>query len=437
MISDFFRNYEYTMSINVLLIGSGGREHTLAWGIAKSPLLKKLYTAPGNPGTESLGENVNLDVSDHAAVLDFVRSNDIDLTVIGPEQPLVEGIADVLENAGHKVFGPKQQAAMLEGSKEFAKDFMARNAIPTAAYKVFDQDNFDEAAEYIKSQNSYPVVLKADGLAGGKGVLIPESEEEAMNALTELKSGSLSDAASRLVIEEFMVGEEASVFAICDGDSYKIIGNAQDHKRAGGGDTGLNTGGMGAYSPAPIVTEKLLERTEIEIIKPTIDGMKAEGYPYTGFLYVGLMITEEGPKVVEYNCRFGDPECQVIIPSLQTDLLEVLIACTEGKLSESEITFDDQYRCTVVLASGGYPQAYEKGKEITGVDEADALIFHAGTRSEDGKLLTNGGRVLNVVGSGSTLKEAIDASYASVEKITFDKMYYRRDIGAKGLKRIG
>lgn len=425
------------MKINVLLIGSGGREHALAWGIAKSSLLGQLFIAPGNPGTDSLGKNVSLDVSNHKAVLEFVESNDIKLTVVGPEQPLVDGIADFLEERGHKVFGPKKIPAMLEGSKEFAKDFMARHAIPTAAYKVFDQSEFDHAADYIKSQNLYPVVLKADGLAGGKGVLIPESESEAMKALEELKTGSLSGAASRLVIEEFMAGEEASVFAICDGNSFKVIGNAQDHKRVGEGDTGLNTGGMGAYSPAPIVTDKLLGIVENDIIRPTIDGMKAEGNPYTGFLYVGLMITAEGPKVVEYNCRFGDPECQVIIPRLESDLLEALVASGEGKLAETDINFDSKYRCTVVLASGGYPQSYEKGKVISGLDTVEnALIFHAGTKQESDQILSNGGRVLNVVGSGDTLQEAIDQSYAAIKKISFEGSFYRSDIGAKGLKHL-
>ena len=426
------------MSTNVLLIGSGGREHALAWGIAKSPLLNKLFIAPGNPGTAQVGENVSLDVTDHDAVIDFIKENDVTLTVVGPEQPLVEGIADALELAGHPVFGPKKMAAMLEGSKEFAKDFMKRKNIPTAGYEVFSQDEFDKAAEYIKKQGTYPVVLKADGLAAGKGVLIPESEEEAMEALEELKSGALSGAAAKLVIEEFMVGEEASVFAMCDGNSFKVIGNAQDHKRVGEGDTGLNTGGMGAYSPAPIVTAQLLSVVEASIIQPTIDGMKAEGYPYTGFLYVGLMITEEGPKVVEYNCRFGDPECQVIIPRLTTDLLEALLACTSGKLAEADIQFDDQYRCTVVLASGGYPEAYEKGKEINGLDSVeDALVFHAGTKAEGNKILSNGGRVLNIVGSGNSLKDAIDASYSAIDTISFEGSFYRKDIGAKGLKRLG
>ncbi|MFV1884247.1 MAG: phosphoribosylamine--glycine ligase [Balneola sp.] len=426
------------MPINVLLIGSGGREHALAWGIAKSAKLGKLFTAPGNPGTSELGDNVVLDVSDHEAVWGFIQTNSVDLTVVGPEQPLVDGIADFLEEKGHSVFGPKKQAAMLEGSKEFAKDFMKRHSIPTAKYEVFSKDEFDKAAEYIKQEGKYPVVLKADGLAAGKGVLIPESEEEALEALEELKSGSLSGAASRLVIEEFMEGEEASVFAICDGDSFKVIGNAQDHKRVGERDTGLNTGGMGAYSPAPIATPEILKITEKEIIKPTIDGMKAEGYPYQGFLYVGLMITSEGPKVVEYNCRFGDPECQVIIPRMKSDLLEVIYSCTQGELGATEIEFDNQYRCTVVLTSGGYPEAYEKGKEITGVENVQvALVFHAGTKKEAGKLLTNGGRVLNVVGSGNTLQEAIVSTYSEVEKIHFEKVYFRRDIGAKGLKHLG
>ena len=425
------------MKINVLLIGSGGREHALAWGIAKSPLLNTLFIAPGNPGTESLGENVSLNVSNHVEVKQFVEEHDVKLTVVGPEQPLVEGIADFLEHAGHKVFGPKKAAAMLEGSKEFAKDFMARHQIPTAAYKVFDQDDFDAAAQYIKSQNSYPVVLKADGLAGGKGVLIPETEAEAMEALEELKTGSLSGAASRLVIEEFMEGEEASVFAICDGNTFKVIGNAQDHKRVGEGDTGLNTGGMGAYSPAPIITAELLAQTEKEIIMPTIQGMKAEGYPYTGFLYVGLMITADGPKVVEYNCRFGDPECQVIIPRMESDLLEVLVASGEGKLAHSRISFDSKFRCTVVLASGGYPQSYEKGKVISGLGEVqEVLIFHAGTKRDGEQIVTNGGRVLNVVGSGDTLQEAIDQTYAEITKISFEGSFYRSDIGAKGLKHL-
>lgn len=423
------------MSYNVLLIGSGGREHALAWGIAKSPKLKKLFISPGNPGTARLGDNISLDISNHEEVWEFIKANNIELTIVGPEQPLVEGIADFLEEKNHAVFGPRKQAAMLEGSKEFAKDFMKRQKIPTAKYEVFSQNEFDKAADYIKLEGKYPVVLKADGLAAGKGVLIPESEQEALAALEELKSGTLSGAASRLVVEEFMEGEEASVFAICDGNTFKVIGNAQDHKRIGEGDTGLNTGGMGAYSPAPIATKEILEITDQQIIKPTIDGMKAEGYPYQGILYVGLMITNEGPKVVEYNCRFGDPECQVIVPAMQSDLLDVIVSCTEGNLSSTDIELDDSYRCTVVMASGGYPEAYQKGKEIIGIDKVSkAIVFHAGTKTAKGTLVSNGGRVLNVVAAGKTLQEAINNSYSEIKKIHFDHAYYRTDIGAKGLK---
>jgi phosphoribosylamine--glycine ligase len=424
------------MKYNVLLLGSGGREHALAWAISQSPLLNKLFIAPGNPGTAEVGENADVSISDFDQIWNFIHANDINLTVVGPEQPLVDGITNFLETKNHPVFGPKLQAAMLEGSKEFAKEFMQRHNIPTAAYKVFDQNNFDEAADYIKDQGTYPVVLKADGLAGGKGVFIPETEAEAMKVLEELKtSDSLKDAAGRLVIEEFMIGEEASVFAISDGESYKVIGNAQDHKRIGEGDTGLNTGGMGAYSPAPVVSTGILGRIEREIIEPTISGMKEEGNPYAGILYCGLMITKEGPKVVEYNCRFGDPECQVILPRLKADMLEVIVACTEAKLDTVTIEFDDEVKCCVVLASGGYPESYEKGKVITGLDNIqNAILFHAGTKTEGDQILTNGGRVLNVVGSGRNLQSAIDNTYAEVEKIAFDKAYYRSDIGAKGLK---
>lgn len=424
------------MEYNVLLLGSGGREHAMAWGIAKSPLLANLFSAPGNPGTASLGENISITLSDFDGIWSFIQKNNIDLTIVGPEQPLVDGIVDFLEEKGHPVFGPKKQAAMLEGSKEFAKEFMNRHSIPTADYKVFEQEEFEQAADYIKEKNQYPIVLKADGLAGGKGVFIPETQKEALDVLQELKdNSSLKQAASKLVIEEFMKGEEASVFAISDGNSYKIIGNAQDHKRIGEGDTGLNTGGMGAYSPAPVVSKNILQKVEDEIIAPTIDGMREEGHPYTGILYCGLMITEVGPKVVEYNCRFGDPECQVILPRMQSDLLEVIIACTQSKLDEIEIRFDDEFKCCVVLASGGYPEGYEKGKEIFGLGNiSDALVFHAGTKAKNGIIFTNGGRVLNIVGSGKSLDAAIQNTYKEIEKINFENAYYRTDIGAKGLE---
>jgi len=426
--------------INVLLIGSGGRESAIAWKLSKSELLDQLYIAPGNPGTKSYGTNISLDTSNFDAVEKRVKKLNIELVIVGPEQPLVDGIEDALSNKGIPVFGPSAAAAQLEGSKLFAKEFMQQYNIPTASYRTFEIDQFDQAAEYVKQQNIYPVVLKADGLAGGKGVFICGSQEEVEKRLEQLaEDKDLKSAATTLVIEEFMEGEEASVFVISDGDSYRVLHNAQDHKRIGEGDTGLNTGGMGAYAPAPLVTDDLKRRIDIEITRPTIEGMKASGNPYKGILYIGLMITADGPKVVEYNCRLGDPECQVILPPLKNDLLKLIISATHGKLeTEPELVIQTDYYCTVVLASGGYPQAYEKGKEIHGVDQIDdkALLFHAGTTEKDGKLVTNGGRVLNVVGRGKTLKQAIDHAYTNVEKITFKDCYYRRDIGKKGLKKL-
>lgn len=424
------------MILNVLLLGSGGREHAMAWSISKSELLGNLYVAPGNPGTAQVAQNVDLSLDDFDEIQSFIEVNDIDLTVVGPEKPLVKGIVDFLEERGHKVFGPSKAAARLEGSKKFANTFMKENMIPTADYAAFNQDEFDSALSYVRQKNKYPVVLKADGLAGGKGVFICETEEEVEKRLNQLQEDAkLSDAAETLVIEEFMEGEEASVFVLSDGESAKIIHNAQDHKRAKDGDTGLNTGGMGAYCPTPVLTEEQMHRVEKEIVLPTISAMVLDDQPYKGILYCGLMITEDGPKVVEYNCRFGDPECQVILPSLESDFLELIWATVEGNLYEKEIKLDDQYRCCVVLASGGYPKSYEKGKEITGIGEVggEAIVFHAGTRQEDGKLLTDGGRVLNVVCGGDTLEDAIRNTYAEVKKISFDHMHCRSDIGVKGL----
>ncbi|NBW70512.1 MAG: phosphoribosylamine--glycine ligase [Bacteroidetes bacterium] len=426
--------------MNVLLIGSGGREHALAWAIAKSPLCDQLFTAPGNPGTAQCGRNVALDIQNFEEVVRFIESHDIALTVVGPEQPLVQGIADYLINRNHAVFGPTKAAARLEGSKQFAKDFMSRHHIPTAAYRVFTHEQFQDAATYIQSQNRYPVVLKADGLAGGKGVLIPESEQEAMEALKELKEGQLKQASEILVIEEFMEGEEASVFAICDGNGFEIIGTAQDHKRQLDGDKGPNTGGMGAYSPSPLMTDEMLSVVREQIIEPTIRGMKEEGSPYTGFLYVGLMLTQDGPKVVEYNCRFGDPECQVIIPRLESDVLQHMYQSTQGALEAEQITFDTHFRTTVVLVSGGYPGSYQKEQAINGLEQAETLsdiqVFHAGTKQFNDEILSAGGRVINVVGSGPTLQSSIDKAYKGVECIHFNTMFYRKDIGAKGLKHV-
>lgn len=425
--------------MNVLLLGSGGREHALAWSIKRSSKLDKLFIAPGNPGTAEVGTNIELSLSDFDGILDFIESNDIELTVVGPEKPLVEGITDFLEEKGHKVFGPSRQAAQLEGSKKFAKEFMKKNRIPTADYKTFTQEEYDEAFGYIKSRDEYPVVLKADGLAGGKGVFICETEEDVEKRLNQLKEDSkLSDAAETLVVEEFMKGEEASVFVISDGKTAKLIHNAQDHKRIGEGDTGLNTGGMGAYCPAPVVTGEVRHRVEKEIILPTISAMLLDEMPYTGILYCGLMITDQGPKVVEFNCRFGDPECQAIVPSLKSDLLELMEAAAKGELQGHEIKLDDRYRCCVVMASEGYPKSYEKGKAINGISDVanTANVFHAGTKIDSDKLFTDGGRVLSVVGAGATLQEAIKNTYAEVKKITFENAYYRSDIGVKGLAHL-
>jgi len=424
---------------NVLLLGSGGREHAIAWKLFRSEKLGQLYCAPGNPGTEQHGINIELDILDFQAVETVVKDLAVDLVIVGPEQPLVDGISDYLESRNITVFGPSKAAAQLEGSKSFAKAFMERNDIPTAGYRTFSIDEFDEAATFIKNENRYPVVLKADGLAGGKGVFICENEQETEKRLKLLSEDKkLKSAASTLVVEDFMVGEEASAFVICDGSSGKAIHNAQDHKRIGENDTGLNTGGMGAYAPAPILSKSMMQRVSEEIIEPTIQGMKAEGTPYSGILYVGLMITKQGPKVVEYNCRFGDPECQVILPPLKNDLLQLISAATSRTLSDVEISVSERSYCSVVLASGGYPESYEKGYKISGIENCDenAIIFHSGTILKDGDLLTNGGRVLNVVGSGETLQEAIDHCYKNVGLISFKDSYFRRDIGRKGLKKL-
>lgn len=423
------------MSLNVLLLGSGGREHALAWKIKQSEMLADLYVAPGNPGTAQVADNVDLSLDDFEEIQSFIETNDIDLTVVGPEKPLVNGIVDFLEGNGHHVFGPSKSAARLEGSKSFANAFMKQNNIPTAEYTTFGRDEFDDVLPHVKDRNKYPVVLKADGLAGGKGVFVCETEEDVQQQMQRFQKGKFGKAAKTLVVEEFLKGEEASVFVISDGETAKMIHNAQDHKRANDGDTGPNTGGMGAYCPAPVLTNEQLHRVEKEIVLPTISAMVLDKQPYKGILYCGLMITEEGPKVVEFNCRFGDPEGQAILPSLESDLLELMWATIEGNLYEKEIRIDNKYRCCVVLASGGYPQSYKTGKIITGLDDVsdDAIIFHAGTRYEDGQLLTDGGRVLNVVCAGERLEDAIRNTYKEVKKISFSDMHYRSDIGVKGL----
>jgi phosphoribosylamine---glycine ligase len=422
---------------NILLIGGGGREHAMAWKLAQSEKLDTLYIAPGNPGTAECGINTDIAINDFQKVLDFVEEKSIDIVVVGPEAPLVNGIADFLESKGVVVFGPSSKAAKLEGSKAFAKSFMEKYDIPTAGFRSFSSGRFDEALDHIKEQNSYPVVLKADGLAGGKGVFICDNFQEVTKRLNQMEQDKhLKEAAGEIVVEEFMEGEEASVFVISDGHTALILHNAQDHKRIGEGDTGLNTGGMGAYCPTPLLSDELLEDIEKNIISPTITGMQVNESPYTGILYIGLMITEDGPKVVEYNCRFGDPECQVILPSLNNDLLELIIATADQNLDEITVQTDNDFRCCVVMASTGYPVQYEKGKKINGIESVDkeALIFHAGTITQNGELLTNGGRVLNVVGRGSSLEKAIDHAYENVHRIHFENAYYRNDIGAKGIK---
>jgi phosphoribosylamine--glycine ligase len=423
----------------VLLIGSGGREHAIAWGLAKSPLLDALFIAPGNPGTAQFGTNVDLDVDDHDAVLEFCEENGITLVVIGPEKPLVDGLTDYLEDYGYAVFGPSKAAARLEGSKSYSKTIMQKYEIPTAGYHVFERHEVSNIRDFISEMAIFPVVLKVDGLAAGKGVFICDSAEEADGVLdTILNDVSLSAAADFFVLEEFMQGEEVSVFAVSDGKTAKLIGYAQDHKRIGNQDTGLNTGGMGAYAPAPILDEAALQHIFETIIQPTIDAMAAESTPYKGILYTGLMMTAAGPKVVEYNCRFGDPECQVIVPALEQDLLEMMLMSVNERLEYASFTTKPGFFCSVVMASKGYPGSYSKGFPINGLGlvDADVLVFQSGTADKDGDIVTNGGRVLNVVGYGETLKQAIDSAYSSVEKIHFDGAYYRTDIGMKGLRRV-
>ncbi len=427
--------------MNVLLIGGGGREHALAWAVKKSPQIGTLFLAPGNPGMKNLGELVSIDTSNHEEVLEFIEENNVELTIVGPEKPLVEGLVDYLEDHDKKAFGPSEAAAQLEGSKSFAKEIMKKYDIPTAGFRSYEREEWSEAQKFVESTNVFPLVLKADGLAAGKGVFVCKNRDEAQKALEYLQNDpALSAASYRLVIEEFMEGEEVSVFAICDGEESKILAWAQDHKRIGEGDTGLNTGGMGAYSPAPILDADGVRNIHQTIIQPVIDGMASEGIPYKGVLYCGLMMTSEGPKVVEFNCRFGDPECQVMLPALKTDIIDVMVAAANGKLGHINIEVSSDYYTCIVLASEGYPGAYEKGKKITGTSDLpeDILLFHCGTtENESGELLTNGGRVLNVVAGGKTLRGSVEKAYQAVDKIHFDGMYFRRDIAKKGLTKTG
>jgi len=420
--------------MNVLLIGSGGREHALAWKLSASPLLTKLYAAPGNPGIADFAELVDLAAEDHAAVLAFCRKRSIDLVVVGPEAPLVAGLADVLRDAGMRVFGPSAAAARLEGSKGFTKDLCARQNIPTAAYRRFN--DAASASQYVRERGA-PIVIKADGLAAGKGVAVAMTIEEALGAVEACFDGAFGSAGAELVVEEFMEGEEASFFCLCDGNVAIPFGTAQDHKRVGECDTGPNTGGMGAYSPAPVMTPEMLDRTMREIIEPTMRGMAEIGSPFSGVLFAGLMITAEGPKLIEYNTRFGDPECQVLMMRLESDLLALLDASAKGSLSGVEVDWRNDSALTVVLAARGYPGIPAKGGRISGLDRVGngVQVFHAGTALRDGALVANGGRVLNVTATGRTVSQARDRAYAAVDAIKWEDGFCRRDIGHRAIVR--
>ena len=420
--------------MNVLLIGSGGREHALANAIAASPRLTKLFCAPGNPGIAAVAECVVVDVSDHAAVVNFCRLMKIDLVVVGPEQPLVEGIVDSLEAAGIAAFGPSKAAAQLEGSKGFTKDLCARANIPTGAYGRFS----DRAAAlaYVRKQGA-PIVVKADGLAAGKGVVVAMTPAEAEAAVEACFEGAFGAAGAEVVVEEFLDGEEASFFALCDGSRAIPLASAQDHKRVGDGDTGPNTGGMGAYSPAPVMTPEIEARVMREIVEPTVKTMAAEGTPFRGVLFVGLMIGSKGPQLIEFNARFGDPETQVILPRVADDLLTLLDSCARGALKAERVALKPVSALTVVLAARGYPAAPEKGAEIRHLDRAaalpDVVVTHAGTKRTGEKLVANGGRVLNVTGFGADVRAARDRAYSGVDVIDFPGGFCRRDIGWRAL----
>lgn len=422
--------------MKILVIGSGGREHALAWKLAASPRVTEIIAVPGNPGMASLARCVNMKTDDLEALADFAVAEGVDLTVVGPEAPLVAGLTDVFAARGLKVFGPSAAAAQLEGSKAFAKDIMARYGIPTAAY--FTTTSSAAAKQYIREQGA-PIVVKADGLAAGKGVVVAMTEAEALAAVDMMmEDKAFGDAGSVLVLEEMMVGEEASLLAFCDGKTVKAMVAAQDHKRVFDGDQGPNTGGMGTYAPAPVMTPALVETAVKTVLEPMMAAMAAEGTPYQGCLYAGLMITDVGPRVVEFNARFGDPETQVVLPLLKSDLAEILLACAEGRLDEMNIEWSDGAAVCVVLASGGYPGDYKTGLPITGTEVAEAsgaMVFHAGTQLVEGQLATAGGRVLGVVACGADIASAQKATYEAVEHIHFPEAHYRRDIAWRAINR--
>ncbi len=423
--------------MNVLLIGSGGREHALAWALSKSPQLERLYVSPGNPGTAKLGENVVIDVADHAAVIAFCRLNRIGFVIVGPEAPLVAGLVNDLAAAGILCFGPSREAARLEGSKAFTKALCDEARVPTAAYARFTEA--EPAKAYVRTQGA-PIVVKADGLAAGKGVVVAASVAEAEAAVDMMFSGGLGAAGAEVVIEECLIGEEASFFVLCDGDTALPLASAQDHKRVGDGDTGPNTGGMGAYSPAPVMTAEVERRTMEEIVLPSVRAMKARGTPFRGVLFAGLMITAAGPKLIEYNVRFGDPECEVLMPRLATDLLDLLIASAEGRLNEKTVAWRPEAALTVVFAAENYPGKPVTGTEIRNVAAAEAkpdvLVFHAGTKTDPtGRLLAAGGRVLAVTALGATVREAQTRAYDALAAIDWPGGFHRTDIGRLAVER--
>ena len=420
--------------MNVLILGSGGREHAFAWKIAKSSSCNQLFIAPGNAGTAEVGVNVNIDVNDFESIKDFVLAKNIELVVVGPEDPLVNGIYNFFKEDEQlksiSLIGPSKEGAQLEGSKEFAKEFMFRHNIPTAKYQAFTKDSLAEGCTFLESLTA-PYVLKADGLAAGKGVLILNDLQEAKDELKAMVADAkFGDASSTVVIEEFLDGIELSIFVITDGDSYKILPSAKDYKRIGEGDTGLNTGGMGAISPVPFADRFYIEKVEREIIKPTVEGLKKDNIEYKGFIFIGLINVKGDPKVIEYNVRMGDPETEVVIPRIKSDFLNLLKGIDDGTFSEKDLEITEQIATTIMLVSGGYPEAYEKGKEITGAAEVeDSIVFHAGTKNDNDTLKTNGGRVIALTSFGNTMEEALEKSFNSAEKISFKGKYYRKDIG--------
>ena len=420
--------------MNVLILGSGGREHAFAWKIAKSSSCNNLFIAPGNAGTAEVGNNVEIGVNDFESIKKFVLSEGIEMVVVGPEDPLVNGIYDFFQEEEElqniSLIGPSKEGARLEGSKEFAKEFMIRHEIPTAKYKAFTKDNLEEGYTFLESLDA-PYVLKADGLAAGKGVLILDNIQEAKDELKAMVADEkFGKASSTVVIEEFLSGIELSVFVLTDGDSYKILPSAKDYKRIGEGDTGLNTGGMGAISPVPFADRFYIEKVEREIVKPTVEGLKKDGITYKGFIFIGLINVKGQPKVIEYNVRMGDPETEVVIPRIKSDLLNLLKGIDDGTFSEKDLNINEQAATTVMLVSGGYPEAYEKGKEIKGVESVEeSIVFHAGTKMENEILKTNGGRVIALTSFGENIENALTKSFESAEKISFKGKYYRKDIG--------